>query len=53
MISSRFRRQVKNILLKKCWRSIKCHNEQRQINTPRNQICPEIGPPSISTYQLE
>jgi hypothetical protein len=53
MVSSRFRRQAKIVLLKRCWRLIKCQFEKKLKNVPRNQISPQIGQPSNSNYEPE
>ncbi|CAF3720555.1 unnamed protein product [Rotaria sp. Silwood1] len=53
IVSSRFRRQVKTILMKKCCRSIKRCFNKAPTNIRMNQISPGILLPSVSISELE
>ncbi|CAF1517245.1 unnamed protein product [Rotaria magnacalcarata] len=52
MISSRFCRQVKNIILKKCWALVKTRRHETPSYIHRNQIFFEPIQPSGSVYEL-
>ncbi|CAF2934043.1 unnamed protein product [Rotaria sp. Silwood2] len=52
MVSSRFRRQAKTVLVKKVWRSIKLCSCKTSTTNRRNQISPEVLPPSSSGNEM-
>ncbi|CAF2091700.1 unnamed protein product [Rotaria magnacalcarata] len=52
IVSSRFRRQEKTVLVKKVWRSIKLCSCKTSTTNRRNQISPEVLPPSSSGNEI-
>ncbi|CAF0996589.1 unnamed protein product [Rotaria sordida] len=53
MVLSRFRRQAKNVLIKKPWRLIKSLCNKTSTNISRNKVSPEIAQQSFSANELE
>jgi hypothetical protein len=53
MVSSRFRHQVKHVLVKKRWCLLKCHRDKGPANIHRNQVCPATGQPTNSAYEVD
>ncbi|CAF1504815.1 unnamed protein product [Rotaria sp. Silwood1] len=53
MVSSRFRRQAKTVLIKKPWRLIKSLYDRTLTSPQRNQVFPEIAQRSFSANELE
>ncbi|CAF1513868.1 unnamed protein product [Adineta ricciae] len=53
LISSRFRRQAKSVLVKKCWRSIQRCLHKMPTNIRMNRISPGKPPPNSSSNTPE
>ncbi|CAF1319089.1 unnamed protein product [Rotaria magnacalcarata] len=53
ILSSRFRRHAKTVLVKRCWRSIRFCCNKASLNIRTNQIYPEIPQTTSSSNELE